>query len=121
MFRYEGDLHKGGLIDENGDLDNKLKTLIDALRMPHEAKEVPYDAKHSRPVFYSVLEDDRLITRLTLETKHVGAATGKKGSENCRCEYRREGRANSHGWNHQLRDAVSIRRDQIAAIYTEEY
>ena len=53
---------KGGII-QSGDLDNRIKTLFDALRIPKE-KEVPDDAQPSEQPnpFFCLLSDDRLIT-----------------------------------------------------------
>lgn len=79
LSRYEGDLHTGGLIDNQGDLDGKLKALIDALRMPYEPHEVPPGATHDKPVFFCVLEDDRLITKISIETRNIlGPRPSKK-------------------------------------------
>ena len=53
-----------------GDLDNRLKILLDALRLPREAKEVPPGARptaHQTP-FLCLLEDDSLITRFQVES-----------------------------------------------------
>lgn len=70
LHRYEGDLHTGGVLYHGGDIDNKAKSLIDALRMPMGARDLPTNAEHRRPVFYCVLEDDRLVTKLTLESRN---------------------------------------------------
>jgi hypothetical protein len=71
IWRYEGDLHTGGLLDHQGDLDGKLKALIDALRMPHEDRELPADVTHDGNVFFCVLEDDRLVTKIGIETRNI--------------------------------------------------
>lgn len=70
LHRYEGDLHKGGVLYHGGDLDNKAKALIDGLRMPMGARDLPANAAHHRPVFYCVLEDDRLVTKISLESRN---------------------------------------------------
>jgi hypothetical protein len=53
-----------------GDLDNRLKIFLDALRVPREAKEVPRgitpEAKETP--FYCLLEDDALITKFQVES-----------------------------------------------------
>lgn len=71
VHRCAGEHYKGGLLDTQGDLDNRLKTLIDALRMPQKADELPPGTSHShdRSHFFCLLEDDRLITKLNLEAK----------------------------------------------------
>ena len=53
-----------------GDLDNRIKTLIDGLRRPKngvELREHPQPADGETP-FYCLLEDDSQITELTVET-----------------------------------------------------
>jgi hypothetical protein len=66
-----------GAIVHGGDLDNRLKTLLDGLRMPANEKEV---LKNLAPDRYReteglacacFLEDDALITKLTVETVQI--------------------------------------------------
>jgi len=57
-------------IVSKGDLDNRVKTLIDALRMPKSANEL---RGHETPAadenpFFCLLEDDDLVTSLTVES-----------------------------------------------------
>jgi hypothetical protein len=54
---------KGGII-QSGDLDNRIKTLFDALRMPKEEKEIPADLvpENEPELFFCLLSDDKLIT-----------------------------------------------------------
>lgn len=59
-----------GSIIKSGDLDNRLKTLFDALRMPKDAGEL---GGYSTPLpdedpFFCLLEDDRAISNLSVET-----------------------------------------------------
>lgn len=52
-----------------GDIDNRLKTLFDALRLPNQTNElVGYDnpAPDENP-FFCLLEDDSLITHVSVE------------------------------------------------------
>lgn len=61
--------HGSGVISA-GDLDNRIKTLIDTLRRPQSANElrgneVPADGEDP---FFCLLEDDRLVTELTVRT-----------------------------------------------------
>lgn len=61
--------HPGSVIDA-GDLDNRLKTLIDALKMPKAASamvgnEVP---KAGEDPFFVLLEDDRCVTGFSVES-----------------------------------------------------
>src|SRR5579863_3711656 len=71
-----------GKIIGSGDIDGRLKTLFDALRMPKNRDEIKDEtgkylapAEHEKP-FYCLLEDDKLISRVTVETdtmlEHVG-------------------------------------------------
>lgn len=58
----------GGVISTSGDIDNRLKTLFDALRKPRNAGEVG-EAKPEadESPFYVLLEDDGLISRVSVE------------------------------------------------------
>ena len=63
----------GSLITKHeygGDLDNRLKIFFDALRMPHEDKELPKGTSPSAEEvpFLCLLEDDSLITSFRVET-----------------------------------------------------
>ncbi len=53
-----------------GDLDNRLKTLIDTLRRPRNDRElrgneIPGEGENP---FFCLLEDDNLVTHLSVET-----------------------------------------------------
>jgi hypothetical protein len=53
-----------------GDIDNRIKTLIDALRRPRNAKELvgsEIPASDETP-FFCLLEDDSQVSKLTVET-----------------------------------------------------
>ena len=56
----------GRVITQSGDLDNRLKTLLDALKMPDQPAALPHDAAPSEDEapFFCLLEDDNLITRI---------------------------------------------------------
>ena len=60
----------GGII-MGGDLDNRLKTLFDALRMPHSLDELPHEDPGPDPRLLCLLEDDSLITEITIETHRL--------------------------------------------------
>ena len=54
----------------NGDLDNKLKILIDGLRQPNQPTEVTAEITDNTfdvPLFV-LLEDDRLVTKISVQT-----------------------------------------------------
>jgi hypothetical protein len=63
----------GCIVTQGGDIDNRLKTLFDALRMPKESKEIPRgDAPGvSENPFYCLLEDDNLITKVAVRTDRL--------------------------------------------------
>lgn len=63
----------GSFIFSGGDVDNRLKTLFDALRMPHEISQFPAEEpanpdEDSWPVFHCLLQDDDMITKLSIES-----------------------------------------------------
>jgi hypothetical protein len=57
-----------GSLIKSGDIDNRLKTLFDALRMPGNKDEVPYGPSDDEKPFFVLLEDDKLITHISVET-----------------------------------------------------
>jgi hypothetical protein len=60
----------GNIVSQGGDIDNRLKTLFDALRMPHSISELPKDDEPAldEDPFFCLLEDDALITELSIKT-----------------------------------------------------
>lgn len=55
---------------KSGDIDNRIKTLLDALKMPGSNQDL---GKYSTPeegedLFFVLLEDDGMVTRLAVET-----------------------------------------------------
>jgi len=66
----------GKIIHEGGDIDNRIKTLLDALRVPTEG-ELPEEdtpANDESP-FFCLLEDDALITGLSVVTDRLLGGT----------------------------------------------
>jgi hypothetical protein len=63
----------GTLITQSGDIDNRLKTLFDALRMAKIDSEIPNGdfPKENENPFFCVLEDDSLITKVTVKTDRL--------------------------------------------------
>lgn len=63
----------GAIITAGGDIDNRLKTLLDALRIPkNETELVSGDAPQpGEDPFLCVLEDDALITRVNVTTDRL--------------------------------------------------
>lgn len=62
----------GGIVTQAGDVDNRLKTLFDALRFPKDKGEVAgaIPANGEDP-FYCLLEDDNLLTRIAVTTDRL--------------------------------------------------
>lgn len=66
----------GDVLSSTGDLDNQMKTLLDGLRRPSADHEVPTDwspGEGQRP-FHCLLDDDKWVTRLNVETDRLLAA-----------------------------------------------
>jgi hypothetical protein len=61
-----------GRLYQGGDLDNRLKTLFDALSVPN--KEQVVDDPTMVEQVYCLLEDDRLITKVDIDTPPSFAA-----------------------------------------------
>lgn len=62
-----------GSILQHADIDNRLKTLFDALRYPEKHQEVPEDwapPEDEQPL-HCLLEDDRLISRVNVDTDRL--------------------------------------------------
>ncbi|MCU0921910.1 MAG: hypothetical protein MUF08_13615 [Burkholderiaceae bacterium] len=70
LFRQQP---RGTLITDGGDIDNRLKTLLDGLRVPHGSMEgrteLPSDPD-PRP-FFCLLEDDSLVTKVSVESEQL--------------------------------------------------
>ncbi len=63
----------GSLISQGGDIDNRLKTLLDALRMPKVVSELPAGTSPAvdEDPFFCVLEDDNLVTKVSVATDRL--------------------------------------------------
>jgi hypothetical protein len=63
----------GGLRDRYGDLDNRIKTLLDGLKIPNAKNALPTDGSlEDDPVpLHCLLEDDRLITHLDIKSDRL--------------------------------------------------
>jgi hypothetical protein len=63
----------GCIVTQGGDIDNRLKTLFDAFRIPKVSQEIP-NGDTPGPTenpFYCLLEDDNLITKVTVKTDRL--------------------------------------------------
>ena len=60
-----------GDLVHGGDIDNRLKTLFDALRMPNDINEIVNQAGQTPAPLYCLLEDDGLITRIDVASHQL--------------------------------------------------
>jgi hypothetical protein len=63
----------GQLLGEGGDIDNRLKTLSDALRMPStaEAQQAQIETRAENDPIHCLLQDDALVTKVSVETDRL--------------------------------------------------
>jgi hypothetical protein len=63
----------GSIISQGGDIDNRLKTLFDALKVPTEPTALPLSAKPTddENPFFCLLQDDNLITKVQVSTDRL--------------------------------------------------
>lgn len=75
----------GRITDSAGDLDNRLKVLIDALRIPADESEIrkrQSDGPDPNPM-YCLLQDHKLITSLKVKTDTLLFDVGRDANEVC--------------------------------------
>lgn len=62
----------GALFRDGGDIDNRLKTLIDALRVP-KSNEIPsnWEPLDNQKPFHCLLHDDKLVSNFAVETDRL--------------------------------------------------
>ena len=60
----------GGVINRVGDIDNRLKTIFDALSMPRDANQLgPFTSpEDGEDPFFCLLQDDSVITKASVES-----------------------------------------------------
>lgn len=63
----------GAIVTQSGDIDNRLKTLFDALTVPSQPSGLPSGGVPStdETPFFCLLEDDNLITKVSVETDRL--------------------------------------------------
>jgi hypothetical protein len=72
------------VVSDGGDLDNRLKTLIDALRVPRNGGEMPIKSGEESPSrIYCLLEDDKLITSIKVTSDRLLAIKASGEEEFC--------------------------------------
>jgi hypothetical protein len=72
----------GSLIANGGDIDNRIKVLFDGLRMPgNDAELGGLLIEPDEDPFFCLLEDDALITRVSVETDRLLLPLEANGDE----------------------------------------
>jgi hypothetical protein len=73
-----------GALISSGDMDNRLKVLFDALRIPANKGELGgYDTPaEGEDPFFCLLQDDKLITKISVETDLLLEPTGNSPNVN---------------------------------------
>jgi hypothetical protein len=64
-IRFGRPARPGSIFFGKGDIDGRIKTVVDALRMPHQDTELPEDAGGDE-YNLCLLADDNLVTRLSI-------------------------------------------------------
>ncbi len=70
----------GQIIRRGGDIDNRLKTLLDSLTMPDHNQTPDESPNQDQDPFFCLLEDDKLITGLGVKTDRL-LKTGAESDE----------------------------------------
>lgn len=60
----------GRIVQNGGDIDNRIKTLFDALRVPAVSSEIPSSDQfeYGQTGMYCLLQDDKLINRVSIRS-----------------------------------------------------
>ena len=53
------------------DVDNRVKTILDGLRCPQNEHEVGENTPKNMGTIYTLLDDDHLVTKLSVNTSHL--------------------------------------------------
>lgn len=61
----------GNLITQSGDIDNRVKTLFDALSVPDSDSGLTPPEPGEEPFFYCVLQKDSLVTKVSVTTDQL--------------------------------------------------
>jgi len=82
LLRPEG---PGQILNSAGDIDNRMKVLIDALRIPADLSEMKVrDGDEANPnPMYCLMTDDKLITALRVKTDRLLLTEGNTEQETC--------------------------------------
>jgi hypothetical protein len=74
----------GSVVKSGGDIDNRVATLFDALRKPHRENELPANDKPAGAEeipFLCLLEDDSLVTGISVRTERLLTPPGGEPSD----------------------------------------
>jgi hypothetical protein len=77
LFLRQGD--PGALVNQGGDIDNRIKTLLDALKMPDSDASSKWPPKSG--VTYCLMESDTLVANLSVSTDRLLFAPNEKPNE----------------------------------------
>jgi len=69
----------GSLILQGGDIDNRIKTLFDALKMPSK-EDIKVEQPDADP-FFCLMEDDALVTNFSVDTDRLLATPGMPANQ----------------------------------------
>jgi hypothetical protein len=61
----------GNLIENGGDIDNRIKVLFDALKVPDRGSMMGFSPESGEDPLFCLLEDDRLITEVSVVTDRL--------------------------------------------------
>lgn len=87
----------GVVVHNGGDIDNRVKTLFDSLRVPAAPSEIPAsdDFDYSKGGMYCLLQDDKLINRVSIQTYRDYAPHSR---DSVRCQIEIKTRITSAVW-----------------------
>jgi hypothetical protein len=73
----------GKILVQSGDLDNRVKTLLDALTVPQQDNQIPpgWEPTEDQKPLFCLLEDDGLVSRLSVKTERWLDARAASSSE----------------------------------------
>jgi hypothetical protein len=60
-----------GKLFSEGDVDNRIKTIIDCLRQPNSENEVPVPPEKDEEPFFVLLQDDKYLSNISVETDEL--------------------------------------------------
>jgi hypothetical protein len=63
--------HPGDIYRHHGDLDNRIKVLLDALSTPLTCDQIPKPPGVGEDPFFTLLEDDKFVTSLTVTSDRL--------------------------------------------------